>query len=233
MKSFPALLALAAFAFSLSGASPDPKTEVTDAIKKLAEQPNYGWTSTPKVEGTKAGRSQTPLDGKTEKSGLTYLKGTTGDNAYEAAYKGDKVVVNYTGDWIAPSELPVDDGRIEARLKALKVTPVEEAGKLVAKLKEIKKGDDGVYSGELEPDAAKSAFALLGRRAAEAPEAKGTVKFWLKDGRLAKYELKIEGKITAGADKKEVEISRTTTVEIKDVGTTKISLPDDATKRLS
>jgi|KBSSwiStaDraftv2_1062776.scaffolds.fasta_scaffold1378589_1 hypothetical protein len=233
MKSLPALIAVAGFALSISGALADSKSEVADGIKKLADQPNYSWTSTPKVEGTKAGRNQGPLDGKTEKSGLTYLKGTSGDNAYEAAFKGEKLVVNYTGDWIAPSELPVDDGRIEARLKALKVTPVEEAGKLLAKVKELKKGESGEYTGELDADTAKAAFAVLGRRAAEAPEAKGTIKVWLKDGRLAKYEFKIEGKITTGADKKEVEISRTTTVEIKDVGSTKISLPDDATKRLS
>lgn len=233
MKTLPALLPAACLALSLSLASADPKSELTDAIKKLSDQPNYSWTSTPKVEGSNAGRKQGPLDGKTEKGGVTHLKGSSGDNSYEAAFKGEKVIVNYSGDWVSPSELPVDDGRLEGRLKALKVTPVEEAGKLLAKTKEIKKGESGEYAGELEPDAAKAAFALLGRRAAEATEAKGNVKFWLKDGRLAKFEFKVEGKITVGTDKKEVEISRTTTVEIKDVGSTKISLPEDASKRLS
>jgi hypothetical protein len=76
-------------------------------------------------------------------------------------------------------------------------------------------------------------FALLGRRAAEAPEAKGTVKFWVKDGQLTKYEFVVRGKITVGEAKREVDLSRTTTVEIKEAGSTKVSLPEDAKKKLS
>jgi hypothetical protein len=76
-------------------------------------------------------------------------------------------------------------------------------------------------------------FSLLGRRAAEAPEAKGSVKFWVKDGRLAKYQFSVQGKITVGDDKREVEVSRLMTVEIKDVGSTKVSLPEEARKKLS
>jgi hypothetical protein len=55
----------------------------------------------------------------------------------------------------------------------------------------------------------------------------------VRDGRLAKYEIKVQGKIAVGTDKREVNISRTTTVEVKDVGTTKINLPDSAKSRLS
>jgi hypothetical protein len=58
------------------------------------------------------------------------------------------------------------------------------------------------------------------------------VKFWIKDGRLAKYEFSVRGKITVGEDKHEVDISQTTTVAIKDAGSTKISLPEDARKKL-
>jgi hypothetical protein len=43
----------------------------------------------------------------------------------------------------------------------------------------------------------------------------------------------VQGKIAVGTDKREVNISRTTTVEVKDVGTTKINLPDSAKSRLS
>jgi len=97
---------------------------------------------------------------------------------------------------------------------------------------QLKKEADGTYAGELEAALAKALFAVLGRRAAAAPEAKGTVKFWVKDGQLAKFEHVVRGKITVGEDKKEVEISRTLTVEIKDAGSTKISLPETAMKKL-
>lgn len=42
----------------------------------------------------------------------------------------------------------------------------------------------------------------------------------------------MKGKITAGEDKTEVEVSRTATVEIKDVGAATVSLPDEAKKKL-
>ena len=97
----------------------------------------------------------------------------------------------------------------------------------------MKKESDGLYAGELAPDAARELFHQLGRRAAEAPEAQGSVKFWIKEGQLTKYEIVVRGKISAGADKSEVDLRRTTTVEIKDVGTTKVSFPDEAKKKLS
>ena len=215
---------------SLSVTRADPKTEVAAAIKKLGEQ-SYSWTSTPKTEGSESARRQGPIEGKTEKGGFTYLKGSVGDTSYEVASTGDKMAVNYDGDWHSAADLG-EDSRALQRLKALK-KPVEEAESLAGKVTELKKDSDGVYSGDLEAEAAKALFALLGRRAAEAPSAKGSAKFWVKDGQLTKYEFGVRGKITVGGeDKREVDISRTTTVEIKDIGSTKISLPDDAKDKL-
>ena len=57
--------------------------------------------------------------------------------------------------------------------------------------------------------------------------------FWVKDGVLTKFEFNTQGKITAGQDNREMNINRTTTVEIKDVGTTKIEVPDEAKQKLS
>ena len=50
---------------------------------------------------------------------------------------------------------------------------------------------------------------------------------------LSKYQYKVQGKLTVGEDKREVEINRTTTVEIKDLGSTKVKLPEEAKKKLS
>src|SRR5438105_2751308 len=180
---------------SLSVACADTKTEVTDAIKKLGEQSNYSWTHKLKTEGSESARRQGPIDGKTEKDGFTYLKGSTTETTYEVAAKGDKMVVNYNGDWLSTAEIGENNSAVR-RLKALK-KPVEEAQSLVGKATELKR-EDGLYSGDLAADAAKALFALLGRRAAEAPEANGSVKFWVKDGQLTKFEVTVRGKITVG-----------------------------------
>lgn len=212
----------------------EPKAELANAIKKLGEQPNYSWTITQKTEGSEtASRRDGKIEGKAEKSGLVLIKATAGETAYEVAFKGEKVIVNFNEDWIEPSELPVDEGRVEQRLKALKTTPLDQASSLADQSKDLKMDPSGEYSGELSPENALSLFGQLGRRAKEATAAKGTLRFWTKDGRLSKYEWKVQGKISVGAEKREVDISRTTTVEIKEVGSTKISLPEGARNRLS
>ncbi|MBC8002999.1 MAG: hypothetical protein H7X97_10475 [Opitutaceae bacterium] len=81
-------------------------------------------------------------------------------------------------------------------------------------------------------------FPFGGRRGGagggEAPpppeNAKGSVKFWVKDGSLAKYEYNVQGTMSFGGNS--IEINRTTTVEIKDVGTTKVEVPEEAKKKL-
>ena len=57
--------------------------------------------------------------------------------------------------------------------------------------------------------------------------------FRSKGGLVSKYEFNLKGKMTVGDDKREVDVSRTVTVEFKDVGSTKVSLPEGATKKLS
>ena len=59
----------------------------------------------------------------------------------------------------------------------------------------------------------------------------GSVKFWIKEGALAKYEVNVQGKVTNGD--RETEVNRTTTVEIKEAGTTKLELPADVKEKLA
>jgi hypothetical protein len=72
-----------------------------------------------------------------------------------------------------------------------------------------------------------------GRGGGTGPEisgAKGSVKFWVKDGVLSKYQLNLKGSISFNGNDRDID--RTTTVEIKDIGSTKIELPDEAKKKL-
>jgi hypothetical protein len=72
---------------------------------------------------------------------------------------------------------------------------------------------------------------MVFRRGGDGPavsNAKGSVKFWIKDGDLVKYEFKVQG--TIRFNETDVDIDRTTTVEIKDVGKTKVDVPEEAKK---
>ena len=59
---------------------------------------------------------------------------------------------------------------------------------------------------------------------------KGSVKFWLKEGALSKYELKVTGKVEVNGNERDLD--RATTTEIKEVGTTKVNVPEAAKKKL-
>jgi len=209
----------------------DPKAEVTDAVKKLRSQPNFSWTMTPKTEGSETASRQGPIEGKTEKGGATWIKGSSGDNSFEAVMKGSKIAVNYAGEWVAVEEDDEGTGRFARRLKPFKDI-LESVDELVSKSKEITKAADGSYTSELTAEGAKEIFGRLGRRAAEATESSGTAKYWVTDGALKKFESTVKGKFTAGEDKKEVNLSRTVSVEIKDVGSTKVNIPAEATSKL-
>lgn len=72
-----------------------------------------------------------------------------------------------------------------------------------------------------------------GRDGGNGPEisgAEGSAKFWVKDGTVAKYSFTVQGTMSFNGNDR--EINRTTTVEIKDVGTTKVEGPEEAKKKL-
>jgi hypothetical protein len=48
---------------------------------------------------------------------------------------------------------------------------------------------------------------------------------------LTKYVVHVEGTMSFGGDDRQIE--RTTTVEIKDAGSTKVEIPDEAQKKLA
>src|SRR5437763_466118 len=69
-----------------------------------------------------------------------------------------------------------------------------------------------------------------GRRGPEVTCAKGHAKFWVKDGMLNKYEYTVSGSVNFNGN--DQEINRTTKVEISDVGSTKVNIPEEAKKKL-
>lgn len=222
----------------------DAKEEIAAAAKKLDEQANYTWTTTVAVpEGTPF--SPGPTEGKVEKDGTMHVKSTRGDTTTEIIKKGDKTAfTNMDGQWqsLAEAEGQEGGGRFMGAMVRNVQTPVQQATNIIAGVKEFKKDGDALV-GDLTEDAAKSLLQFRGgRRGGGAgggaggggptiSDAKGSAKFWIKDGVIAKFEFKVSGKMDFNGN--QMDQDRTTTVEIKDVGKTKVEVPEAAKAKLS
>jgi len=235
MKRNMLFTGMALLAGSLIAADSNPREDVTSAAKKLGEKPNYSWKTTvvvPESAQFKPG----PSEGQTEKAGLTHVTMSFGDNTTQAVLKGDKAAVtNREGEWQSLADL--DNAEGPGRFLGFFVrnikTPAVQAADLAAAAKDLKKEGDA-YSGDLTEEGAKTLLTFRPRGGGDGPtvsNAKGSVKFWLKDGELSKYEFKVTGKVSFNGNDRDVD--RATTVEIKDVGTTKVNVPEEAKKKLS
>jgi hypothetical protein len=92
------------------------------------------------------------------------------------------------------------------------------------------KKDGDSWSASLTEEGAKAFLTFRRSGGATVTNGKGSVKFWLKDGLIAKYEFKVTGNVSFGGN--DMDVDRTTTVEIKDVGATKVDAPEAAKKKL-
>jgi hypothetical protein len=226
---------MALLAGSLLAANAAPKDELTAAAKKLADKDNYAWKQTTENAGG-GGFGGGTSEGKTEKDGYLWLSMTMRDNTIEAVKKGEKGAIKTQDGWQSLSEATSGDPGpatfIARRMQNFKA-PAAQAEDLAGKTKELKQDGD-VYSGELTEEGAKSQLMFGGRAGGNGPEisgAKGSVKFWVKDGVLSKYEIKVKGTVSFNGNDRDID--RTTTVEIKDIGATKIQVPEGAQKKLS
>jgi hypothetical protein len=220
--ALPALVATAA-----------PKDDVQAAAKKLADTGSYSWH-----QATEGGFSST-TDGKIQKDGTASLKLTFGDNSREVLIKGGKAAVKTDDGWKSSAELQDAQGpeRFMARMATGFRPPATQAEEVLAKLKDLKKGDDNSYSADLTEEGAKELMTFGRRRTADANQqgpqiqgAKGNVKFWTKDGALSKMQYTVEGKMTINGEDR--DLNRTTTTEISDVGSAKVEIPADAKSKL-
>jgi hypothetical protein len=236
----------AMMAASLMAADSSPKDDVSSAAKALGDKANYSWKQTMDF-GPNSPFQPGPTEGKTA-GGVTWLSSTFQDNTSIGIAKDKKVAVKTDEGWKSGDEFPApgagggggggggfDPGAMMARRMQNLRTPSADLEDIISKTKEIKK-DSGVYVADLTEDGAKSllTFGFGGRRGGnqnQPTDAKGSVKIWITDGAITKYETKATGKRERQGET--VDVERTTTVEIKDVGTTKIDVPDEAKKKLS
>ena len=243
----PILLAFALLATSAM-ADPGPADEVKAAAKKLTEAANYSWTTTTTVpEGSRF--SPGPVEGKINKEGYALLSMTMGDRKTETLLKDGKSLTKGEAGWQTAEERRAargdggtpgsaggrgTGGSWAGRGMRNFKTPAASVEDLAGKVKELKKDGD-VFSGDLTEAALKEMLTMGGRRrdGSEAPtptDAKGSVKFWIKDGVLTKYETTVSGKISFNDN--EMKLDRTATTEIKEVGTSTVEVPEEAKKKI-
>ncbi len=241
MKISPHAILVAGLIAATSLQAGTPKEDVAAAAKKLADQPSYSWLTTTEVEGAQFRPG--PTTGKTEKGGFTIVSQEVQDTSVVAVRKGEKAVVKTPAGWKTADELPQPGGggggqdpAVRAAMTGRRLlnakAPADEIGGYADKVKELKLAD-GVIWGELTEEGAKE-LVSVGRRGGggnAAKDAKGTVKYWIKDGMLSKVELKVSGKIT-GRDGEERNMNRNTVIEIKNIGSTHVEVADDARKKL-
>ena len=249
MKRIIAISIMGVMAASVWAA--DSKEEVQKAAKALADKDNYGWTQTTKNQGGGNGGGggrgfgAGTVEGKSNKEGVTYVvskfTNQNGDDmTFESASKGEKRAFKGQDGWQAPPA-PGGGGGGGGRGRGMFAggrSPVTQVDTLLAGVKELK-SEDGVYSGDLTEDGAKSLMAFGGGRRAggggggnppQVTGAKGWAKFSVKDGVLSKIEYNVQGKRTF--NEQEFDVNRTVTIDIKNVGSTKIELPSEASDLL-
>lgn len=243
--SASALLLLAAAPLAVAG----PKDDLQAAAQKLADAPNYSWTTT--ITGGRGGGN---TDGKTQKDGATLLTLPTRDGGTrQAVIQGEQIAVQTDDGWQDLSDMANQQG--PGRFMAMMIrnfkTPADQVRTILADTSaEPTKADDGSYSITMGEDAAKKMMSF-GRRGGgggggnggggaaggggggpQISNAKATAKFWLgSDGTLSKIELHTTGTLTINGEDRDID--RTTTTEIKDVGSTTVEVPAEAKAKLA
>lgn len=244
------LIPCPAAAFATSFVYAAPADDVKAAAKKLSDATSYAWTTkTENAGGGGGGFGAGATNGVTEKGGYTLITRESQMGSMQTLRKGEQVVMqDRDGNWVTREEMMAQFGGgqggpgggqggqrgMRGGMFGGGVNPAEEAATLVDSAKDLKVAD-GAIVGTLSEEAVAQRLNPFGRpggQPAAAPKnASGTVKFWVKDGALTKYELNVKG-TTTGRDGQERQTDRTTTTEIKDIGSTKVTVPDAAKKKL-
>lgn len=123
-------------------------------------------------------------------------------------------------------------GAMMARFLLMAKTPTDELAGLVDKVQNLKSTKPGIYVGTLPEDVVKPmlSFGPGPGGGPQVKDAKGSAKFWVKDGVISKYEIEAGGTMSMFGEER--EMTRISTIEIKNAGKTQIEVPAEAAKKL-
>lgn len=202
--------------------------------RALSQKSNYSWIESVQNPGTLGSRPMI-IEGQAEKDGVTAVTLRFGDRTIHGYLKGNKAyVTSPDSNWKSIPEMEEGEspGQFLHRMVRSVVLPARQIAELTKTATSMQIDGDS-FTGELGEEGAK---ALIDnrhsriRRDEDLKDTGGNFRIWTKDGVVNKYEFTVRGKKTL--DGKEVDLTRTTVVEIKDVGTTTVTLPDRAKEKL-
>lgn len=225
-----------------------PDEDLDKAAAKAGEMGNYSCTIATKMEGGGGGggdgRGPQPVELQVKADAPVHLK----SGEVEAFRKGEVMAMKTADGWKRferpqrgeGGERPERGARAAMMLRGVKAPHELLKDLKSSSFKEVKREDSDAgrtYSGALTEEGVKPFLMGGGRRPGggggddrPAPKVSGTAKVWVNgDGVVTKYEVYVESTFK-GRDDEERTVKRTTTVEIKDVGSTKYDVPEDAAK---
>lgn len=220
------------------GGSPE---DLKAAVHKMSQLENYTWTVSTSNEGeTEERYSVGPLDGRTEKGGLTWIR-TRQTTPIEIVYKGPKMAVRLDEGWATEQDLASGTRlRQHANLSVVRSLkthprPTVQATQLLKYMKDAKEGNPGYFVSDLD-DAAVKDLLRQSLRTARNPDVAskgGVLAFWVQDGVVIKYEMQLRGTVTypppaASSWSADLRI----TVGLSSQGTTVLDVPEDVRKKV-
>ena len=253
------LSAVAAFAAGAVTAHADTKDDLQAAFQKLSDSANYSWSAdTENANGPGFGAGTT--EGQTEKDGFTHYTIPTRDGTTDVYTKGDKAAIKTDSGWQLASEILAnadqnggggggggfDPNVFMARRVQTMKPPAEQAISEIGNLTNIQSTADG-FSADFTQDGAKQLLTFGRRRPANADNnnngggnnfptpdisnAKADLKVTVKDGVVTQTVLHVSGTVSFNGNDRDID--RTTTTTFKDVGSTTVTVPDDAKAKLN
>lgn len=223
-----------------------PTDQAIVAAMKIVEAKNYAWT----VSVPSAGRALPVREGKSEKDGFTTVTfidpqspmlrqiSRLNEGEVKAVFYGSENFVFQTTDgWKNGHELVTlgSRRRVGPRDPDYWISlqsPGEELEIIVGSYTELHEVKGGV-AGTLSDDGARQ---LLGSVKAPAVSATGTFVLALSGGTLAAFVIDLSGTVMTGPPGEEKESPpqrRVLITELKEVGRTKVEVPDEARLKLS
>jgi hypothetical protein len=126
-----------------------------------------------------------------------------------------------------------DEERNYSNLQLAINHPHEELGVIVSSHQEFKVEGD-VVTGTLTDLGAQLLLVHDGQKEISPRRAAGTFKLWLRDGIVAKYQVRLEGVLVIDTPRgrRQVDVHQTSDTLVKDVGTTTFDVPAQARSKL-
>lgn len=235
IRSF-CLVAGAVLGFGSPVRGADPTGALVDGLRELRAASAYSWSVSTAMPG--APFKVAPMRGRADASGWLVLETEADGQPRQAVGSGKKRVFEVRGAWKGRADLAALKGADERAALDLFAarTPVEELDALFPRLGGVRRDPDGSFFGALPEETAKEMIsaAMAGRTPGgfipELKAAVGNFRLWLRDGRPQKYVISFSA--TASLPFGTKEIKRVTTVEIGEVGSTRVEVPAAAKEKI-